>query len=37
VAVLLVAIMHFITEQEKPGQIVAAFREALAPVISSLN
>jgi hypothetical protein len=31
VAVLLVAIMHFITEQEKPGQIVAAFREALAP------
>jgi S-adenosyl methyltransferase len=31
VALLLVAIMHFITDQEGPGQIIAAFRDALAP------
>jgi hypothetical protein len=30
-ALLLVAITHFITEEEGPGQIIAAFREALAP------
>jgi hypothetical protein len=30
-AVLLVAIMHFITDQEQPGQIIAALRDALAP------
>jgi hypothetical protein len=30
-ALLLVAIMHFITEQEGPGQIVATFRDTLAP------
>jgi hypothetical protein len=29
VALLLVAILHFITEQEKPADIVAAFRGAL--------
>jgi S-adenosyl methyltransferase len=23
--------MHFITEEEGPGQIIAAFRDALAP------
>ena len=30
-AVLLVAILHFITDEEGPGRIVAAFRDALAP------
>jgi S-adenosyl methyltransferase len=30
-ALLLVAIMHFITEQEGPGQIIATFRDAMAP------
>jgi S-adenosyl methyltransferase len=30
VALLLVAIMHFITEQEGPDQIITTFREALA-------
>lgn len=30
-ALLLVAIMHFITDQEDPGQIIGAFRDALAP------
>jgi hypothetical protein len=29
-ALLLAAIMHFITDQEGPGQIIAAFRDALA-------
>jgi S-adenosyl methyltransferase len=31
VGLLLVAILHFITEQENPGQIVATLRDALAP------
>lgn len=31
VAVLLVAILHFITDDENPGRIVAAFRDALPP------
>jgi hypothetical protein len=31
VALLLVAIMPFITDQEGPGQIIATFRKALAP------
>lgn len=30
-AVLLIAIMHFITDAEGPGRIVATFRDALAP------
>jgi hypothetical protein len=30
-AVLLVAILHFITDEEGPGRIVTAFRDALAP------
>lgn len=31
VAVLLVAVMHYVTESERPDEIVAALREALAP------
>lgn len=31
IAVLFVAILHFITDQDGPGGIVAAFREALTP------
>jgi SAM-dependent methyltransferase len=31
IGLLLVAVLHFLTEQEKPTQIVAAFRDALAP------
>jgi hypothetical protein len=31
VALLLVAIMHFITDDEHPGRIIAAFRDALPP------
>jgi hypothetical protein len=31
VALLLVAIMHFVTDQEGPAQIISAFRDALAP------
>ncbi|MEV8482793.1 SAM-dependent methyltransferase [Streptomyces sp. NPDC052095] len=31
VGVLLVAIMHFVTEAERPDEIVAALREAMAP------
>jgi hypothetical protein len=30
-ALLLVAIIHFITDEEGPGSIIAAFRDALAP------
>jgi hypothetical protein len=30
-ALLLAAIVHFITDQEGPGQIIATFRDALAP------
>ena len=30
-ALLLVAILHFITDDEGPGRIIAAFRDALAP------
>lgn len=30
-ALLLVAIMHFITDHEGPGQMIATFRDALAP------
>jgi O-methyltransferase involved in polyketide biosynthesis len=31
VGLLLVAVLHFVTEQEDPSRIVAAFRDALAP------
>jgi hypothetical protein len=31
VALLLIAVMHFITDQDDPGQIVAALRDVLAP------
>jgi hypothetical protein len=31
IGLLLVAVLHSVTEQEKPAQIVAAFRDALAP------
>jgi hypothetical protein len=31
IGLLLVAVLHFVTEHEKPAQIVAAFRDALAP------
>jgi hypothetical protein len=34
VALLLLAIVHFITDQEKPGQIIATFREALAVTVT---
>lgn len=31
VAVLMIAIVHFITDQEEPGRIISAFRAAVAP------
>lgn len=31
IGLLLVAVAHFLTEQDKPAQIIAAFRDALAP------
>lgn len=31
VALLLIAIMHFVTDEEAPGHIIAAFRDAMAP------
>jgi hypothetical protein len=31
IGLLLVAVLHFVTEHEKPAQIVATFRDALAP------
>jgi len=31
IAVLMIAIVHFITDQEGPGEIITAFREAVAP------
>lgn len=31
VCVLLVAVLHFVTDDEDPGRLVAAFRDALAP------
>jgi hypothetical protein len=31
VAVLMVAVLHFIPDAERPGEIVAAFRDAVAP------
>ena len=35
VALLLVAILHFITEKENPARILSVFRDALPAVISS--
>jgi hypothetical protein len=37
VGLLVVAIFHFIAEAEDPPRILAALREALPPVISSLD
>jgi SAM-dependent methyltransferase len=31
IGLLLVAVAHFLTEQDKPAQIISAFRDALAP------